>query len=273
MEFQNYHLKRLELFEKKRDELKELHGAQKKAADTDTAGSARAAEEAEAVQHLSGFAERNLERHKVLLQWIEQERRAMDIAYPTPIEEDNDEQGDAPQAVEEGNDEQGGAPQAVEEDNDEQGGAPQAVEEGYDEQGDAPQAVEEGNDEQGDAPQAIRRSSTRGRHMRRPEASAVLGKVRVSKPKKRNTQAQKPKAPELEPVIQDSDVIPLTSIPRAPKRRETKPRRTKKGTPLGPLRPQRISKAKRFADARGKSLSGTQRRGRRADATSRSITT
>jgi hypothetical protein len=135
-------------------------------------------------------------------------------------------------------------------------GYPVPVEENNDERGDAQQAVVEDNHEQDDAPQSVRRSSTRHRHTRRPEASAVLGKVRVSKPKKQNTQAQKPKAPELEPVIQDSDVIPLTSIPQAPKRRETKPRRTKNGTPLGPPRPQRVSKAKRFADTRGKSLPG-----------------
>lgn len=138
MEFQNYHLKRLERFEKKRDELKkELDDARKKAEVSE-----RAAEDAEAVRQELENAERDLERHKVLLQWIEQERRTMDPGHPTPAEEDNDDRDTASKAV--------------------------------------------------------WRTSTRDRRPRRAEASAVLGKVRITKAKskKRNTQIQKPKALE-----------------------------------------------------------------------------
>lgn len=99
-EFQNYHLERLERFEKKRDGLKqELDYAQKKAEGTDAAGSEPAAEEAEAVQQVLENAEWDLERHKVLLQWIELERRAMDPGYLTPIETHTDYQDAAEKAV------------------------------------------------------------------------------------------------------------------------------------------------------------------------------
>lgn len=203
MEFQNYHLKRLEGFGKKRDKLKkELDDARNKAEVSE-----HAVEDAEAVRQELENAERDLERHKVLLQWIEQERQTMDTGHPTPTEEDNDDRDTAPKAV--------------------------------------------------------RRTSTRDRRTRRVEASTVLGKVRITKAKskKRNTQIQKPKALEFEPAIQDSDVIPQSSISLAPKRREIRPRRIKEETPLGQIRPQRVFKAKRFAGARAKSLSGTQRRG------------
>lgn len=204
MEFQNYHLKRLEQFEKKRDELKkELDDAQKQA--EHIAGWERAAEDVEAIQQVLENAEWDLERHKVLLQWIEQERRAMDRGYPTPAKENNNDQ-DA-------------------------------------------------------VPKAVRRTSTRASQKERPEPSAVLGKVRVSKAtsKKRNTQTQKPKAPELELGIQNSDVILQSGIPQA---RETKPRRTKEETIIRQLRPQRVSKANRLANVRPESrLSGPQPRG------------
>lgn len=202
MEFQNYHLKRLEGFEKKRDMLKkELDDARKKAKVFK-----HAAEDAEAVRQELENAERDLERHKVLLQWIEQERQTMDTGHPTPTEEDNDDRDTAPKAV--------------------------------------------------------RRTSTGDRRTRRAEASAVLGKVRITKAKskKRNTQIQKPKALEFELVIQDSDVTPQSSISQAPNRRETRPRRPKENTPLGQIRSQRVSKAERFAGAGAKSLSEIPRR-------------
>ncbi len=203
MEFQNYHLKRLEGFAKKRDKLKkELDDARRKAEVSE-----HAAEDAEAVRQQLENAKRDLERHKVVLQWIEQKRQTMDTGHPTPTEEDNDDRDTALKAV--------------------------------------------------------RTTSTRDRRTRRAEASTVLGKIRITKAKskKRNTQIQKPKALEFEPTIQDSEVTPQSSISQAPKRRETRPRRTKKETPLGQIRSQRVSKEKRFAGARAKSLSGTQRRG------------
>ena len=205
IEFQNYHLRNHEQDERKRDELKnELNDAQKKAKDTHTAASERAARDAQALRRILENAERDLERHKVLLQWIEQERRVMDPGFPTPVNEDNNNHDTAPKVV--------------------------------------------------------RSTSTRSRHKSRTETSAVLGKVRVSKtkPKKWKTQTQKPKAPEFKATIQDSDAIPQSSIPQTPKRRETKPRRAEEERPLRPVRPRRVSKANRFADASAKSLSGTQ---------------
>ena len=200
VEFQNYHFQGLEGFEKKRDRLKrELDDARRKAGDTDPAVSERAAEDVEAIQQLLEDAEQDLRRHKVLLQWIKQERRSMDPGCPTLIEEDDNDQD----------------------------------------------AVSK----------AVRTTSTRDRRMRRPEASVVLGKVRVSKakPKKRNG----PKAPQFKPAIQGSDATTQSSIPQALKRRETKPRHSKEERPLRQLRPQKVSKAKRFADASVKSMSVT----------------
>ena len=188
----------------KRDELKnELNDAQKKAKDTDPAASERAARDAEAIQCILENAERDLERHKVLLQWIEQERRVMDPGFPTPVNEDNNNHDTAPKVV--------------------------------------------------------RSTSTRSRHKSRTETSAVLGRVRVSKakPKKWKAQTQKPKAPEFKAAIQDSDATPRSSIPQTPKRQEIKPRRDEEERPLRPVRPQRVSKANWFVDARAKSLSGT----------------
>lgn len=205
MEFQNYHLQRLEQFEKKQDKLtKELDDARKKAENTDITGSERAAEDAEAIKQVLKYAEWNLERHKDLLDWIEQERRTMDSGHSTPVEEDNDYRDPAPKAP--------------------------------------------------------GRASTRERRTRRAEASAVLGKARVMKAKsrKRDTEIQKPKAPEVQPAIQNLDVISQSSISQAPKRRETKHRSTKEEKPLRQCPPQSVSKTKRFADARTKSLAGRQ---------------
>lgn len=174
MEFQNYHLKRLEGFAKSRDKLKkELDDARRKAEVSE-----HAAEDAEAVRQELENAKRDLERHKVVLQWIEQKRQTMDTGHPTPTED---------------------------------------------------------NDNRDTASKAVRTTSTRDRRTRRAEASTVLGKIRVTKakPKKRNTQIQKPKALEFEPAIQDSEVSGQSSISQAPKRRETRPRSTKKETPLG----------------------------------------
>ena len=92
VEFQNYHLKHLERFQKKRDQLEEdLDDARKKAEVSE-----RAAQDAEAFQIMLKTAERYLERHKVLLQWIEQERRTMGPGHLIPAEEDNDDRHTAP---------------------------------------------------------------------------------------------------------------------------------------------------------------------------------
>lgn len=89
IEFQNYHLERLERFEKKIGGLKKgLNEARKKVENADTADLERAVEKAEVAQQILENTEWERERHKVLLQWIEQERWAMDSGYPTPIQED-----------------------------------------------------------------------------------------------------------------------------------------------------------------------------------------
>lgn len=87
IEFQDYHLQLHDGLEKKRDELKKkLDDTRKEAEGTSTPGFDRAAE---AYQQNLEYAERKLPRHKTLLQWIEQERIAMDYGYLTPVEEDN----------------------------------------------------------------------------------------------------------------------------------------------------------------------------------------
>ena len=141
VEYQSYHLQGFERFKNKRDRLKELDDSRRQVGDTDAAVFERAAKDVEAVQRLLESAERDLKRHKFSLQWIEQERQAMDPRYSTFIENDNYNQN----------------------------------------------AVLK----------TLRRTSTDDRRIRRPEASVVLGQVRIlkAKPKKRNEEALKPNAP------------------------------------------------------------------------------
>ena len=124
-----------------------------------------------------------------------------------------------------------------------------------------PTPVEEDSDDQNAVLKAVRRVSTRHRQSRRQDISAVLGKVRVLKPtpKSRKMRIQTFKASKSKPIIVDSNITTSSSIQQVPKRRETKPRRAPE-TSLGQLRPQRVSKAKRFADADTKSRPETQRR-------------
>ena len=188
-EFQDWHLQHLEGFEKNRDELrKALDNAREEAKSTS------AAEDAEACQQDLEYAEWELERHKTLLHWTEQERLAMGTGYPTSLE-DREDRDAAPKAI-----------------------------------------------------------SPPTRRKKQLEAPTVLGQVRVSKAKRRkqNTPRQKRKTPESGSAIEVSDT-PESSIPQAPKRRESKSRRTKTKTPLRPLCPQRVSKTKRFTEANAKS--------------------
>lgn len=74
MEYQNYHLIRLELFEKGQDKSKqELNNNRKLVSDTNTAGPERIAEKITAFECILNPGERNLEWQKVLLHWIEQQ--------------------------------------------------------------------------------------------------------------------------------------------------------------------------------------------------------
>lgn len=125
-----------------------------------------------------------------------------------------------------------------------------------------PPSVEGDHDDQDGALKAIRRPSESDRQKRRPHA--VLGEVRISKPKprKRNMQRRKRKAPEAEPAIEDRGP-PQSSASRNPDSRESKPHReskpqsTKKDAALRQIYPQRVSKVKRFADASAKSPPAT----------------
>ena len=88
---------------------------------------------------------------------------------------------------------------------------------------------------------------------RKKQAPAVSGEVRVSKAKQRkqNTPRQKRKSSEFESATKALDTLE-SKVLQASKRRENKPRRTKTDTPLRELRPQRVSKTKRFTDVNAK---------------------
>jgi hypothetical protein len=96
MEFQNYHLERLEQFEKRRNELKrtfdDCHDIN---IWSDTAGLTWEVEDSQDVQQGLKCIECKLARHIVLLQWIEQERRAMDSGHEPPVKRDGDHQAEA----------------------------------------------------------------------------------------------------------------------------------------------------------------------------------
>ncbi|OAA57008.1 hypothetical protein SPI_07389 [Niveomyces insectorum RCEF 264] len=90
VEFQNYQLMHLERLEENRDKVKRrLDEVQEKAANADdVVGSQRAARDESAVQQNLETAKWEVERHKVFLRWIEQQRLAMDPGHPTRVEED-----------------------------------------------------------------------------------------------------------------------------------------------------------------------------------------
>jgi len=99
-EYQNYHLKRLEQSEKKQVDLeRQLEDAQKKAKDTDTAASQPVAHDIEVIPRILGIVEWDLQRLKVLLQWIENERQAMDLGHRALVEDGGDDHDTAPKAV------------------------------------------------------------------------------------------------------------------------------------------------------------------------------
>ena len=102
--------------------------------------------------------------------------------------------------------------------------------------------------------------SNRQRRSNRRDTLAVLGKVRVSKstPKFQNIRTRTSKATISKPISVDPAVtLHRSTQEQMPKRRETKPRRAKEKA-LGQLRPQRVAKANRFADAGTKSRSRIQ---------------
>jgi len=88
IEFQNRHLKRLERFERERAMLKqELDDAQKLVGGWNTTCPKLGPTRAEALERRLEATERDLKRHHVLLNWIEQRRLAMDPGHAPPVEE------------------------------------------------------------------------------------------------------------------------------------------------------------------------------------------
>ncbi|KAL8682628.1 MAG: hypothetical protein Q9186_001315 [Xanthomendoza sp. 1 TL-2023] len=93
IEFQDYHLKRHEWQEKKRDELqKDLINTPKEAGVTDMEGSEHAAQQERAIHPHLEYAERNLRWHEVFLCWIEQCRLATDPLPLTPVDKGSSDQ-------------------------------------------------------------------------------------------------------------------------------------------------------------------------------------
>ena len=95
-EYQNYHLTRLEQLEAKQSGLQgELDETQKRYVVANNTDSRCVADDAEAVQQVMQNVERDLKRHKVLLQWIEHERRIMYAGYSTLVGAGSDDRGTA----------------------------------------------------------------------------------------------------------------------------------------------------------------------------------
>lgn len=94
VEFQNYHLKKLERLETEQDESRQkLDDTRKLASDRSAPAPKRAGNSAEALEHILEQVERSIEQRKVLLDWIEQWRQVMDTGHPIPpCEENNNEQ-------------------------------------------------------------------------------------------------------------------------------------------------------------------------------------
>ncbi|KAF2453501.1 hypothetical protein BDY21DRAFT_367029 [Lineolata rhizophorae] len=116
-----------------------------------------------------------------------------------------------------------------------------------------PPSVEGEHDDQDGALITAQESSGFDRQMRRPKARGVLGQIRVSKtePQKGSKQGRKRKTPKAAPAIQDAGP-PQSSVSLNPDSLESKPRSTNKETGLRQMRPQRVSKVKRSADASSK---------------------
>ena len=87
IEFQDYHLRRLEQLDQKRDEW---------SGKLDAGRAIHAAENTEVIQQNLGLAEHNLKRHKVLLQWIEQERRVIHRVHSMHPEDRHNENDGIP---------------------------------------------------------------------------------------------------------------------------------------------------------------------------------
>ncbi len=95
-EFEDYHLQLHESLEKEGEDLKVSKGMRRSAKDTGSGGFDGAAK---ACQQRLEYTEWKLQQHKILLQWTEEERMAMDISYPVPAKEDSDDVDALPKVV------------------------------------------------------------------------------------------------------------------------------------------------------------------------------
>ena len=93
VEFQNYHLQKLERLETEQDKLQQkLNDARRLSSDTIAPAREGAGDDVEALKHILDRGARSIEQRKVLLNWIEQWRQVMDSGLPTPSrQEDNNE--------------------------------------------------------------------------------------------------------------------------------------------------------------------------------------
>lgn len=88
-DFQKYQHHRLGRFAAKLDKLeKELNETRRRPGDRSDQAAEYVSQEADVVQHLFEVAQQDLERHKILLQWIEQERHAMVCGQDEPSQRD-----------------------------------------------------------------------------------------------------------------------------------------------------------------------------------------
>ena len=93
IEFQHYHLKRLEELGEGRIELyKTLDDVQKETMDADRAKAERALRDVTGIQRRLGYNERLTEGNKTLLQWIEQKRTEMVLNNSKLVEENSNNQ-------------------------------------------------------------------------------------------------------------------------------------------------------------------------------------
>lgn len=93
VEFQNYHLKKLERLETEQDESRQkLDDARRLASGRISPAPERAGDDVEALEYFLDRIAWSIEQRKVLLDWIEEWRQVMDSGHPTPsCEEDNNE--------------------------------------------------------------------------------------------------------------------------------------------------------------------------------------
>ena len=193
MEFQNYHICGLEILENELGETMQhlIKGREKAAAGT--GHNDFAVQNVTNLEVRLGVDHRYVEKHMVLLRWIEQIRKEM-----------------------------------------------------------VTKQAEAAREDQNGKSEPVRRTSTRLNRTNRPAAPAVLGTIRVSKPKPkiRRTCTRTPRAFKLETVVQDSASMSRNSAPQSSGYVEPRATRIgKKKQPLSQPRPLRVSKTIKQVDS------------------------